>query len=339
MHKKFFLAISSILFFNAACIAQHAAPFSKTNTPVAPDYSLNSSWLALPFINDVADSVPLFDTLKTDDANADVFFIYPTSFLKATNDTCWNASVFDTIVNNLSLTRSITYQATIFNAAGKIYVPIYRQAHYRSFFTSDKLSAAQALEVAYTDVRNAFIYYLKNYNNGRPIIIAAHSQGAYHGRKLLSDFFDSRDSELKLVAAYLIGYPTNVHAFEMIKPCTTATQTNCFISWRCYNNKTDLNQLPNTDALCVNPLTWDTIHTDAPAKLNAGAVLKDFNKLIKNACDAVIKNNYLLCSKPSIRGKILITKKNYHVVDMNLFYMNIRENALLRVNTFLKSQK
>jgi hypothetical protein len=37
-------------------------------------------------------------------------------------------------------------------------------------------------------VKDAFEYYLKNYNNGRPIIIAGHSQGSGHGARILKDY-------------------------------------------------------------------------------------------------------------------------------------------------------
>ena len=39
-----------------------------------------------------------------------------------------------------------------------------------------------ALELAYTDIEAAFEHYLAEYNNGRPFIIAGHSQGAQHIR-------------------------------------------------------------------------------------------------------------------------------------------------------------
>ena len=32
----------------------------------------------------------------------------------------------------------------------------------------------------------AFQYYLEHYNNGRPFIIASHSQGTYHAKRLIT---------------------------------------------------------------------------------------------------------------------------------------------------------
>ncbi len=42
-----------------------------------------------------------------------------------------------------------------------------------------------AFEIAYADVKAAFEFYLKIYNNYRPIIIASHSQGTKHTGRLL----------------------------------------------------------------------------------------------------------------------------------------------------------
>jgi len=43
----------------------------------------------------------------------------------------------------------------------------------------------------------------------------------------------------------------------------------------------------------------------------------------------------LWVSKPKFRGSWLWTDKNYHMGDINLFYFDIRDNAALRVKSFL----
>ena len=52
----------------------------------APDYSKSENWAALPSKDDMADRIPEGGNLKNeeDSAEADVFFIHPTSYLKAT---------------------------------------------------------------------------------------------------------------------------------------------------------------------------------------------------------------------------------------------------------------
>ena len=89
--------------------------------------------------------------------------------------------------------------------------------HYRSFYepyTSN--GGKKAGEIAYDDIRRAFIYYLNNFNNGRPIIIAGHSQGAYHCKTLLKEFFDGKELQNQLVAAYLPGTRVDIEEFKTI---------------------------------------------------------------------------------------------------------------------------
>ena len=54
------------------------------------------------------------------------------------------------------------------------------------------------IDVAYADVKRAFDYYLENYNNGRPIIIAGHSQGSGHGMRILKEYFDDKPHSKKV---------------------------------------------------------------------------------------------------------------------------------------------
>jgi hypothetical protein len=35
-------------------------------------------------------------------------------------------------------------------------------------------------------------------------------------------------------------------------------------------------------------------------------------------------------------GKLFFTKKNFHIGDINLYYMNIRENVRTRIDSFNK---
>ena len=58
------------------------------------------------------------------------------------------------------------------------------------------------------DVLAAFDYYIKHYNNGRPFILAAHSQGSNILINLLAGYMkDHPDVYSRMIAAYVIGYP------------------------------------------------------------------------------------------------------------------------------------
>lgn len=322
-------------------ISRISDPFLDEDTPVAPDYSREECWAALPDRKDEADEVPATCTTKDAQATAvaDVFFIYPTIFTyKPTGKNKWNADIHDSVLNKKIDEGTIKYQASIFNAAGKIYSPRYRQAHLTAYYTRDSIVKEKSFSIAYTDVKAAFEYYLAHYNNGRPIIIASHSQGTTHAIKLLKDFFDSKPLSKQLVAAYMVGMDVKGSYYETLKPCEEPAATGCYISWRTYaaDYFPKFYNIPDEYPVCTNPLTWRTDSVYADRTLNKGAVLRDFNKIIPQACDAQVKDAVLRINKPYIKGRFLLNIKNYHIVDYNLFYINIRENAVERVKAFEK---
>ena len=51
---------------------------------------------------------------------------------------------------------------------------------------------------------------------------------------------------------------------------------------------------------------------------------------------AQVHNNILWSSKPKFFGSFLLTTQNYHIADINLFYINIRENLHQRIGLYWK---
>lgn len=305
-----------------------------------PDYSNPDHWAAHPWKKDLSDSVPadLKATYKPDSL-ADVFFIHPTTFTD-NKDRGRNADINDEAINSKTDYSTILYQASVFNEMCRVFAPRYRQAHIRNFFLSTP-DTDTAFEIAYSDVKAAFEFYLKNYHNNRPVIIASHSQGTKHAGRLLKEFFENKPLQKKLVCAYIIGLPVSVDYFSTLKPCTDSLATGCFVSWRTYRKNTEEPQFITDEkftAVVINPLTWTNEPSFISSRFNKGGVLKNFNRVVPQVVSTQIHNNILWSSKPDVPGKIFYTQKNYHIGDINLFYMNIRENAATRIKAFLKDQ-
>ena len=55
--------------------------------------------------------------------------------------------------------------------------------------------------------------------------------------------------------------------------------------------------------------------------------------------DAKINDNILWSCKPDVFGKMFFTAKNFHIGDINLFYMNIRENVDVRIQSYMQNYK
>ncbi|MEO1434218.1 MAG: DUF3089 domain-containing protein [Bacteroidota bacterium] len=340
-----------LLFGFASAEAQEKLPykfypmlaFEESPHPAAPDYSNADHWCALPSKEDMADDVPKKLEPAPDAATleVDVFFIHPTTYTGSKpTEVGWNASMNDGATNQRTDESTIRYQASAFNKAGRVYAPRYRQAHLHAFYVKRGTDAAKdgelALDFAYQDVKSAFEYYLENQNNGRPFIIASHSQGAFHGARLLQELVDGKPIQKQLVAAYLVGMPIPKAVFESIKPCETPEDTECFCSWRTFARDyyPPWYEEDESHILVTNPLTWTTNSDYADYELNQGAVLKKFNKIRKQVIDAQVHKGLLWVNRPKMFGARLVKMENYHVGDINLFYVNVRENAALRARVF-----
>ncbi len=337
IQKNQLLFIISFFFF-AGCAPKYSKYISRyttTATNTAPDYSNLFYWAAHPWKKDPSDSVP--EPLRngyTVDSTADVFFIYPTTFTDG-EDPRWNADINDAAINAKTDFSPILYQASVFNHY-RVFSPRYRQAHIRSYFTADTARGKAALNLAYEDVKTAFQYYLDHFNNGRPIIIASHSQGSTHAQRLLKEFFENTALQKKLVVAYVAGMYISDNYFTSLKACNDSLQTGCVCAWRTFKKdyEPDFVTKENGTCLITNPLTWSTSSSYAPNTLNEGSILLKFNKIRAHVNDAQIHDGILWIGKLHLPGGFLIRRKNFHIGDINLFYLNIRDDVKERVKMF-----
>lgn len=303
-----------------------------------PDYKDLDYWAAHPGKWDPSDSIPKPLRNEWRDSSVDVFFLHPTTYTSIKKKKGQNALIDDPYLNAKTDYSTILYQASVFNQQCRVFAPRYRQAHIQAFFMTDKEKAGEAFSLAYEDLKTAFEYYLQHWNNGRPIIIASHSQGSLLAERLLKEFFEGKPLQQKLVAAYVIGWPVPKEYFSELKMCTDSLQTGCLCSWRTFRRNYVplwlLNEKGNS--FVTNPLTWTTDNSFVSRKNNKGSVLKDFNKIYQHTTDAQIANGLLYTRKPKFPWSFLFITKNYHVGDINLYYINLRENISRRIAMYWK---
>jgi len=269
-----------------------AANYQINKASTSPNYSDVAYWAAHPAIHDPSDSVPapLLASYKKDTA-VDVFFIHPTTYLGTEKPFGLNADISDALLAAKTDYSPLLYQASLFNVAGRLFAPRYRQTHISAYYPAtgaDTTLAIAAFELAYQDVKSAFEYYLANENKGRAIIIASHSQGTTHGIRLVKEFFDGKPLQKQLVAAYLVGIPVNPMIFSSIKACDTPKQTGCICSWRTYKEgyTPPFIEKEKFDVIVTNPLTFTKSIPNASWNANKGGVLTNFNKLAKGVAEA-----------------------------------------------------
>jgi Protein of unknown function (DUF3089) len=333
-------ALILIMFLAWGCspriVTQSETPLSQAPAGI-PDYANLSCWAAHPDKWDPSDSIP--EPLSNGQRNqdADVFFLHPTSLTSAADTMQDNANINDTDLNSKTDYSSILYQASVFNGSCRVFAPRYRQAHLRMYYIADTARAMAAFDQAYQDIKQAFLYYLEHYHQGRPIIIASHSQGTTHAKRLLAEFFD-RDTLIraKLVAAYLLGIAVSKNEYEALEPCRDSLSIGCYISWRTYRKgfRGRFVSLADTSVSVINPYTWDSEQGVASRSMHKGAVLYNFNKVYAHTQSAFVAGNALWISRPKFPGGLFYTTKNYHAGDYNLFYLDIRDDISRRIRLY-----
>ena len=305
--------------------------FSYDSLPLKPDYSSNKSWAVLPskYPTQLSELLGNYNT-----ENALVFYIYPTLLLDP-DDTSWNADIFDQKARKDVIDKAIKYQASAWARAGKLYAPYYRQAHIRIFDSKYYNQGKEAGEVAYFDLKEAFEYFLKNYANNQPIIIASHSQGTIHAKRLLQEYFDGTDIQKYLVAAYLIGARIKENDFKFLKPMTSHDEIGGYVSWNTYKK----NKYPEKyeswfkGGVTSNPISWDNkIESDYEDHLG---LLYINDKFYSKSVKINIKDGLLWTSIPRVPNRFLLSFiKNYHYADINLFWLDIQQNSIDRIKAW-----
>jgi hypothetical protein len=324
--------------------------FDPANVPAPPNYDDPASWSALPTRVD-ADDVVVATLAPGDPANApvDVFYVHPTSYVGGE----WNAGVTDEAINSATDQGGTRLQAAPFNHCCAVYAPRYRQANLTAF-THPTADGDAAVRLAGDDVIAAFAHYRQRHGGDRPFILAAHSQGSVLALRLLREVIAPGPLRDRLVVAYILGGPLTDHTLAQISGvpvCAAPTATGCVVGWNArsatYRDGLDFVESPppppGARRVCVNPLTWRTDDALAPAELHRGAVFfagaeppTPRPAYTSARCRADGTLEVALSGTPprDFMSSLLdhaIGPGNYHPIEVNLFFVDLRDNAAARV--------
>lgn len=345
-------------------------PFGDLPHPPIPDYSDPRAWAALPDRLDAADVVAENDPFgdRQSKAGVDVFYIHPTTYRSAAS---WNQPVDDAPTNDWTDESVIARQASVFNACCRVFAPRYRQATAAGVVAPPEMRAMGAYELAWQDVRAAFLHYMQHSNGGRPFIIAGHSQGAAHVERWLNEFGKQPEYRGKLVAAYAIGVSFSTRTLSElgggVPVCATPRSTGCFLSWNAFTREGDpsgylamnlarhqqkYGSAEGSDATCINPLTFSLAQPKAVAAANIGSLPA---RRGVGLAESLAKGVGLPAAEAGrvgaeCKGGILrvdgVPEQGYAVValpggmlhfnEFDLFFMNIRANAIERSEAFAR---
>ncbi len=253
------------------------------------------------------------------------------------------------------------FQASVFDGCCQIFAPRYRQASLRAI-TSNTAAGYAAADLAYSDVARAFTEFLA-VNSNRPFILASHSQGSIHALRLLQERIIGTPLQRRLVVAYVIGLALPEQIAEIGLPiCASQSATGCVVTWNSVRRGYDDRRRREDSVIwwqgsygpsagralvCVNPLDWRQ-NGGAPPEANRGAVYSDgrnepIPSAIPELTGAWCENGLLGVEVPLSQrrhfGDLLTLTGIYHDFDYGLFYVNIRENAVLRVDTWRREER
>lgn len=349
----------------AADAADTTTTSTTPSSTVAPYssalYSDPANWLCRPDLTDDACDVDLDATLVSADGTltvqpfepasdpaADCFYVYPT----ISSDPPPNS--------DLSVgpeeQRTVAGQFARFGEVCRLFAPVYRQVPLAGLgafgggSTTTTPGAPAPREVAYGDVLDAWKQYLANDNEGRPVVLVGHSQGAGHLARLISEEIDGDDAVLDLlVSALLIGggvpEPGSPGAFRNVPPCEVPAEgepgTGCVVSYATF----DAAAPPPADSffgaprqgegrvICVNPAgpgdePLDSYFAASAATAPSGVTTPwvRWEGLLDGTCVRDGRFDYLQVTnthtdgdaRPADVGGRITPQWGLHLVDMNV---------------------
>ena len=306
------------------------------NAATAADYADAAHWLSLP---------------SSVEKKVDVFYLYPTVFQKI-DKTDPNICNIDNPIMLKNSKIALAFQASAFETVGNIFAPYYRQADAAYTLSLPYEEQAKIIGgIPKADVFAAFDYYIKNYNQGRPFILAGHSQGSNVLLYLLSDYMKKHpEVYARMIAAYVIGYSVTQEYLAQnphLKFAEGPNDTGVIISYNSEAPKVEgVNPVLLPGAIAINPITWTLEEKPASAAESLGSITMDKSgKMIpiKNYADARVNKSrgVVICSTVDVDnlspGNQVFPKGVYHHYDYLFYYYNIRKNAADRSQNFLNN--
>lgn len=295
------------------------------------DYSKTENWAYLPLEENIT-------------KDCDVFFVAPTVYLGTADAHSLDLGDEETKALFLGATNM---EKGLYDGETNFFAPYYRQAALNAY-TMEDTAAAPYFDLAYADVVAAFDRYMKDYNQGRPFILAGFSQGSEMLLRLMAEKFDDPALSDQLVAAYLIGWrvtPEDLTNYPFLKMAQDSGDTGVIVSFNSEAEGIQTSLIVPDQTLGINPLNWKTDATPAAAGENKGAVFTDYaGGIVKEVPN--LTGAYL----DPIRGTLRVTDVTpadfppvldifqegvYHLYDYQFFYRNLQENVKERIGNYL----
>ena len=308
-----YIAVVCVLW---ACGSNDSRTSAQQYIPVEPDYKNAEMWVC--HLND------------TDGTGADVFYIPSTwEYDWTTSDgaLCRYADVSNE-QHRSNMAIEMNKVAKYMADGNNFYSPYYRHISLDTWATLDEDYITRQYEsVSLIDVKQAFDHFIKNWNKGRPFVLAGFSQGGKSVVELMK--YMPEDIRKYMVAAYVLGYkvtPNDVAVAPWIVAAKSASDIGVTIS---YNSVSDVKYIKpvisSPTVMCINPVNWRTDST--PAILNDSITVTldtEHNVLVLDGYDGSHLSNILN----------ILNVGDYHSIEPWLYDQCLRANIKHRIKVF-----
>jgi len=343
--QVFFWVVTCVLILGLMTSVDVLAETESTSD--APDYSKAEYWYQIPEIT----------------KNIDTFYIPATEYVASSfAEGAPDLAEFGN--PDVMAGAPVEYQAhaSVFEESTNVFMPYYRQAGFK--FEGETWQKTGNVEnaisgIPYDDIVAALDCFFENYNEGRPFIIAGHSQGSCMAKLVLKKYFKEHPEYYeRMVAAYVIGFAVTkdeLEAYPHLKFATGETDTGVIISWNTEGignveaNVSTAVLMPN--AISINPLNWKLDDTYAPASENLGSyvpnaetgeyeiadvgadaqVVPERGVIVTNAASEPMSEELAAAVTP------FLGPDGRHASDYSYYYNNIKDNVAKRVAAYQKT--
>ncbi len=327
--------------FHAMANDQMPEELLSTYAADAPDYSLPDCWLQVPEIT----------------KDVDTFYVYSTVYFDSSfEEGAPDYAALDNPEMMLGALGEYVTNASVYEDSTNVFVPYYRQAGMRYANEVSKTGNIDAAlsGISYDDMSAALDYYFEKCNNGRPFIIAGHSQGSAMVRYILKNYFKKHpDYYERMVAAYAIGYSITKEDLEAnphMKFATGESDTGVIISWHTEGPKNVEENARNVAVLphgiSINPLNWKRDETYAPASENLGSYMPNAESEMYEITDVgadakVVLNRGVIVTNTTYDQYApaeFFGPQSFHEDDYTLYYNNLKANVAKRIAAYMANQ-
>ena len=225
-----------------------AVPTSIVAPYTSEIYSDPTHWTCRPDMADSCDDDTSVTMINADgstevqtftvdpDAPVDCFYAYPT----ASEDATLNSDLI------AGREKEVAFQqAARLSTSCRMFAPTYRSVTLAGLFNPAMPGdRTQAWLTPFEDIKDAWNHYLANDNQGRGVILLAHSQGTGQLVRLLNEVIDpSEEQRSILISAIMLGGAVAVPegedigaSMQNIPLCRTNEQTGCIITYASFRD-------------------------------------------------------------------------------------------------------